>query len=62
MALIKCPECGNNVSEYAAHCPHCGFNIAEELKEYVCPDCGQIVKGKKNPCPNCDCPPQFVFS
>ena len=62
MALIKCPECGNNVSEYAAHCPHCGFNIAEELKEYVCPDCGQIVKGKKNPCPNCDCPPQFFIN
>lgn len=28
MALIKCPECGNKVSEYAATCPHCGGPIA----------------------------------
>lgn len=25
MALIKCPECGNNVSTAAATCPHCGY-------------------------------------
>ena len=24
MALIKCIECGNNVSEYAESCPKCG--------------------------------------
>lgn len=29
MALIKCPGCGKNVSEYAKTCPHCGYPIAE---------------------------------
>lgn len=25
MALIECPECGNQISDKAAKCPHCGF-------------------------------------
>jgi len=28
MALIKCRECGNDVSAEAAHCPKCGVRIA----------------------------------
>lgn len=24
MALIKCPDCGNDVSSYAESCPNCG--------------------------------------
>lgn len=28
MALIKCPECGQQVSDKAAVCPHCGVAIA----------------------------------
>jgi uncharacterized OB-fold protein len=28
MALIKCPECGNQVSNTAATCPHCGAPVA----------------------------------
>lgn len=27
MALIKCPECGNDVSSLARMCPNCGYNI-----------------------------------
>ena len=27
MALIKCPECKNKVSDKATSCPKCGFNI-----------------------------------
>lgn len=27
MALIKCPDCGKEVSEYASECPSCGFPI-----------------------------------
>lgn len=27
MALIKCPECGNEVSDKAASCPKCGYPI-----------------------------------
>lgn len=27
MALIKCPECGKDVSDTAKMCPHCGYKI-----------------------------------
>ena len=29
MALIKCPECGREVSVAAKSCPQCGYPIAE---------------------------------
>lgn len=29
MALIKCPECGNSVSDKAAQCIHCGYPLNE---------------------------------
>lgn len=41
MALIKCTECGREVSEKASTCPHCGNTLAqteeeeEELKRNV---------------------------
>lgn len=27
MALIKCPECGKEISNQAVACPHCGFGM-----------------------------------
>ena len=27
MALIKCPECGREISDKAPQCPHCGCPI-----------------------------------
>lgn len=27
MSIIKCPECGRDISNAAAQCPHCGFPI-----------------------------------
>ena len=27
MALMKCPECGNDVSTSAETCPHCGYRL-----------------------------------
>lgn len=29
MALIKCPECGADISSQALSCPHCGFPIKD---------------------------------
>ena len=29
MALIKCPECGREISDKAKACIHCGYPIAE---------------------------------
>jgi len=31
MALIKCPECGREVSREAAACPQCGYPVASRL-------------------------------
>lgn len=28
MAIVKCPECANGISDKAAACPHCGYPIA----------------------------------
>lgn len=33
MALIKCPECGGQVSDTAKLCPHCGFEVKTRLAE-----------------------------
>ena len=30
MALIKCPECGKEVSTQADICPHCGYHLKKE--------------------------------
>ena len=27
MALIKCPECGKEISDTAKSCPNCGYMI-----------------------------------
>ena len=37
MAMIKCPECGHQVSDKAKSCPNCGAPI--DTKVY-CPNCG----------------------
>lgn len=33
MAIIKCTECGKEVSDKAEICPNCGYNIAQHLQE-----------------------------
>lgn len=30
MALIKCPECGKEISDKAGKCPHCGYQLQKE--------------------------------
>lgn len=30
MAMMKCPECGKDISDLASSCPHCGFPIGFE--------------------------------
>ena len=31
MALIKCPECGKEISDKASRCPQCGYPIRENI-------------------------------
>ena len=33
MALMKCPECANKISDEAQACPHCGYPISESITE-----------------------------
>jgi len=35
MALIKCPECGNEISDMAKTCPNCGIKIRKVNNGYV---------------------------
>lgn len=55
MALIKCPECGKEISDRAKACIHCGFPLdelrsvgqtevksADTMVKWKCPVCGYI--------------------
>lgn len=35
MSMIKCPECGGDVSDKAKKCIHCGKILVEEQKNIV---------------------------
>jgi len=54
MAIIKCPECGHQVSDKAATCPSCGIEIAGRVVK--CPECGAVVFKDHDLCPNCHKP------
>ena len=55
MALIKCTECGHEVSDKAQSCPNCGCPIE---KSNCCVECGQPIPEGVSVCPNCGCPTQ----
>lgn len=49
--IIKCPECGHQVSDKAPVCPSCGVEIAGKIVR--CPNCGEIHFISDGICPNC---------
>lgn len=51
--IIKCPECGHQVSDRARTCPSCGVDIAGQVIQ--CPDCGEYIFKDDHECPNCHC-------
>lgn len=51
MSMIKCPECGRQISDRAPFCPSCGAAIADKIIK--CPQCGEIYFSDQNFCPNC---------
>lgn len=59
MALLKCTECGHEVSDRASACPNCGCPIE---KGKCCVECGQPILEGVNECPNCGCPTQDKFT
>lgn len=52
MALIKCKECGEEISSTAKTCPHCGI----KLEITTCPECGKKLKGDETVCSECGYP------
>lgn len=49
--IIKCPECGHQVSDQAKTCPSCGIDIAGKITR--CPDCGEVIFKEQAACPFC---------
>lgn len=66
MALIKCVECGNDVSDKATTCPKCGAQIqTQELKdnngsEKICVECGSTIDLTTGICTNCGYNPEKI--
>lgn len=59
MALIKCPECGSEISDKAKKCIYCEKVFVEEeiVDESIkCSECGTILTETDVVCPNCGCP------
>ena len=62
MALIKCSNCENQISDKAKVCPHCGQPVvlevveAEEKTPLLCEECGTELPEGVEACPNCGCP------
>lgn len=54
MALIKCKECGKNMSSTAKACPNCGFKNDSK----TCPECHAFVKPSEVTCHECGYPLQ----
>ena len=51
MALVKCEECGNEMSDRAKACPNCG----RENNFIFCRECGKKISNKAFICPDCGC-------
>lgn len=51
MAIIRCPECGHEISDKAPFCPSCGVAIAGKVT--VCSHCGNSYFSEIGECPQC---------
>ena len=62
MALIKCSNCGKEISDKAKACPQCGqpvvlaTDIPEENTPILCEECGTEIFDGVDACPNCGYP------
>ncbi len=54
MAIIRCPECGHQISDRAPVCPSCGIEIAGKVTH--CPQCGEVYLKDMPECPYCHHP------
>ena len=57
MAMIICPECGQEISDKSKRCIHCGKVLVEEIiPKKFCSECGKEVDVSVTECPYCGCP------
>lgn len=57
MAMIPCPDCGQEISDKAKKCIHCGKVLIEEVKpQKFCAECGKEIDIAAEECPFCGCP------
>lgn len=56
MSLIKCEDCGKEISDKAESCPNCGCPVELKNEKIICEDCGKEIDVKCKSCPNCGCP------
>lgn len=54
MAIIKCPECGHQISDKAPVCPSCGVEISGKITR--CTECGEVYFRSDVVCPHCHKP------
>lgn len=55
MAMIKCPDCGKQISDKAEKCIYCG-NVLKKTTKICCPECGTELEEESEFCPVCGCP------
>lgn len=55
MAMIICPNCGEQISDKAKSCVHCGALFQPEEKK-ICEECGAELEEEMATCPFCGCP------
>ena len=56
MALIKCPECGEEISDKAVKCPKCGAEFPVEKPQKVFKECGEFLGDEETVFHMCGCP------
>lgn len=60
MALVKCVECGAEISEKALACPQCGCPRSSLPERQKCPECGNVLlTDHSGPCTECGHPNPF---
>ena len=55
MAMIKCPDCGKQISDKAEKCIYCG-NVLKKPTQICCLECGTELEKGSEVCPVCGCP------
>lgn len=55
MAIIKCPNCDNTVSDKAVKCINCGYVLSKNMINF-CSECGNELNINDIVCSKCGCP------